>query len=337
MTSVEQSNRPRAVIAIGASAGGVSALQSVVSQLPSDLPAAVLAVLHIPATGPSSLPHILNRAGKLATRHPTDGEPLEEGVILIAPPDRHLRVVDGRVEVSSGFKENGHRPSVDVLFRSVSESYGAACAGIVLSGFLDDGAVGLSLIHQRGGLAIVQDPVDAAFPDMPRAAIRTGEVDKICPSAEVYHCLLPWLEEVLASPTIEAPTVDPDPNGAPPPPGLEMTEFTCPDCGGTLWLDDRQGVSNLRCRVGHRHTFDSFMLGKQEAVEAAIAAAIVALQERRDLCRRIQVRSLRSASPRRINRYEFEIRDIERRLRLLEDVASDLAESHLNQGSMDDD
>jgi two-component system chemotaxis response regulator CheB len=329
--------QPRAVIAVGASAGGVSALQTLVSTFPPDLPAAVLAVLHIPASGPSSLPAILNRAGKVPARHAEDGALLREGEVLVAPPDRHLRVVDGKVEVSRGQKENGHRPSVDVLFRSVSEIYGAACAGVILSGFLDDGAAGLSLIHRRGGLAIVQSPADAAFPDMPRAAIRTGEVDTICASAKIYDCLTPWLDAVLTSPPPREEILEPDPNGAPPPPGLEITEFTCPDCGGTLWLDERTGVANLRCRVGHRHSFNSLMMGKQGAVEAAISAAIVALQERRDLCRRIQVRADGAMSPRRRHRYETEIQDIEGRLRLLEQVASDLADSRLTREELQDD
>src|SRR5438874_505755 len=104
------------IIAIGASAGGVEALSTVVKGLPEDLPAAVFAVLHIPSDSTSHLPEILSRSGPLPAVHPRDGERLKHGHIYVAPPDCHLLVDRDRVRVVRGPRENRHRPAVDPLF-----------------------------------------------------------------------------------------------------------------------------------------------------------------------------------------------------------------------------
>src|SRR5262249_45983955 len=171
-------DRRQKVIVIGASAGGVEALRRVVSVLPADLPTAILAVCHTPP-GESALPQILERAGRLAAVHPEDGRPIEPGTILLAPPDRHL-VVDGpRVRLERGPKINGHRPAVDPLFRTAAEVFGRRVVGVILSGALSDGTLGLQAIKLAGGRAIVQG--DAPFQGMPTSAIEKVEVDQVLP------------------------------------------------------------------------------------------------------------------------------------------------------------
>ncbi|HEY2160089.1 MAG TPA: chemotaxis protein CheB [Solirubrobacteraceae bacterium] len=171
------------LVVIGASAGGVDVLRRVVSSLPADLPAAVCVVLHISADSPSALAGILARAGPLPCRAAADGDALRSWEIVVAPPDRHLTIGDGVVQVSDGPRENGHRPSVDVLFRSAATARGRRVAGVVLSGNQDDGAAGLAVIKEHGGAAIVQNPEDAVHPAMPRNAIARVRVDAIAPSA----------------------------------------------------------------------------------------------------------------------------------------------------------
>ena len=173
------------IIVIGASAGGVEALMGVVRALPSDLPAALFVVLHIPPDGASALPHILAAAGQLPAAHPRDGDPIEHGRIYVAPPDHHLLVEEGRVRVTRGPRENRYRPAVDPLFRSAARAYGSRVIGVVLSGMLDDGSAGMIAIASRGGIGVVQEPQDALFPGMPQSAIKNDSPAHIVPVAEI--------------------------------------------------------------------------------------------------------------------------------------------------------
>jgi two-component system chemotaxis response regulator CheB len=173
---------PVPLIGVGASAGGVEALTELVKRLPEDLPAAVFVVLHVSPAGTSVLDRILDRAGPLEVRMPADGEPIRPGVVYVAPPDRHLTIDDGVVALTAGPRENGHRPSVDVLFRSLATA-GAASTGVILSGTRDDGTRGLTRIKASGGTALLQDPGEALYPGMIRSAAQSVAVDGILPIA----------------------------------------------------------------------------------------------------------------------------------------------------------
>jgi two-component system chemotaxis response regulator CheB len=178
------------VILLGASAGGVHALQEVVKGLPAGLPAAVLVVLHVAPYGRSAMPAILSRAGVLPALHPEDDEPVQEGRIYVAPPDHHLIVQDGRVRLSHGPAENAQRPSIDILFRSAAQAYGPRVIAVVLTGNLDDGTAGLAVVKRLGGISIVQDPAGADYPSMPASAIHNMEVDHIVPLAGIARLLV---------------------------------------------------------------------------------------------------------------------------------------------------
>ena len=177
----------RDIIVIGASAGGIEALQTLISGLPPDLPATLFAVVHIPASLPSNLPYILNlnRNGCLPARHPQDRERIARGRIYIAPPDYHLLLENGSVQLWRGPRENGLRPAVNALFRSAAVSYGQRVIGVVLSGVLDDGSTGLWWVKHFGGLAVVQSPNDARFPDMPRNALEHVRADFVVRSSDM--------------------------------------------------------------------------------------------------------------------------------------------------------
>jgi two-component system chemotaxis response regulator CheB len=159
----------RDIIVVGASAGGIEALQQLVQTLPAHLPAAMLIVQHTRPSHRSYLPEILARQTELPVTHPVDSEPIIPGRIYIAPPDHHLLIEDEHIRVTKGPKENHCRPAVDPLFRSAAYFHGSRVIGVVLSGMLGDGTAGLWNIKDRGGLAVVQDPTDALYPAMPRA------------------------------------------------------------------------------------------------------------------------------------------------------------------------
>src|SRR5690349_15215676 len=113
----------RDMIVIGTSAGGVEALMTIASALPSDLPASIFVVLHQPPNGKSVLPNLLNRAGPLLATHAEDGEAIRSGRIYVAPPDLHMLIENQRIRLARGPRENRHRPSADPLFRSAARSF----------------------------------------------------------------------------------------------------------------------------------------------------------------------------------------------------------------------
>jgi two-component system chemotaxis response regulator CheB len=175
----------KALIVVGASAGGVEALRAFVSGLPVELPAPVVVVLHIPRSAPSALPAILTRAGPLTATSAQHGAALRAGVIYTAPADHHVLVVEGRVHLSVGPAENGHRPAIDPLFRSAAVAYGPQAVGVVLSGTRDDGTAGLAAIAACGGTALVQDPGDALFAAMPASALGHVPDARAYPAAKI--------------------------------------------------------------------------------------------------------------------------------------------------------
>jgi two-component system, chemotaxis family, protein-glutamate methylesterase/glutaminase len=171
------------IVAIGTSSGGLEALRGLLGTFPVEFPAPVCIVMHMAAESPGVLPALLNRSTALEVRYAADGDPLQAGHVYVAPPDRHLLVEPGRVRVSAGPRENRFRPAIDPLFRSVAQVFGPSAVAVVLTGSLDDGTSGLDVIKRLGGVAVVQDPADALFPEMPQSAIDHVAVDHIVPLA----------------------------------------------------------------------------------------------------------------------------------------------------------
>jgi two-component system, chemotaxis family, protein-glutamate methylesterase/glutaminase len=168
---------PSRIVAIGASAGGIEALQALASQLPSDFAAPICVVVHTAPDSPGLLPSILSRSGPLPAQHARDGVRIHPGHFYIAPADYHLMVEPGLLRLTKGPRENRFRPAVDPLFRSSAHVYGPGAIGVVLSGGLDDGTAGLHAIKRLGGTAVVQHPEDAVFPSMPMNAAKYVSVD----------------------------------------------------------------------------------------------------------------------------------------------------------------
>jgi two-component system chemotaxis response regulator CheB len=173
------------IIVIGASAGGIHPLRAIARSLPGDLQAAIFVVMHISPMSPSVLPKILDAPEGLRAFAAVDGEPIGPSRIYVAPPDLHLLVEPGCVRLSRGPRENNHRPAIDPLFRTAARAYGPRVLAIVLSGMLDDGALGLQVVKSEGGIAIVQDPVEAMYDQMPRNAIKAADIDYVLKVSEL--------------------------------------------------------------------------------------------------------------------------------------------------------
>jgi two-component system chemotaxis response regulator CheB len=276
------------VIVVGASAGGVEALVTFVSTLPTSTRQAVCAVLHISPAGKSAMPDILGRAGRLPVHSPADGDALLAGHIYVAPPDHHLEIEPGQIRVTQSPRENGHRPAIDVTMRSAAAAYDGAVAGFVLSGSRDDGTAGLLAIKHHGGTAVVQDPEEALYDGMPRSAIARVDVDAVLPLRDMAE----WLAR--------HPPTDPTPGGPPPMQGSHIpnvadppleeasgTRFTCPDCGGVLFEQDEGGLTRFRCSVGHVYSIESLSSAQASQLEGALWTAVRALEDRAQLLRRM--------------------------------------------------
>jgi two-component system, chemotaxis family, protein-glutamate methylesterase/glutaminase len=194
------SPRHRDLICVGASAGGITAVSDLLAALPADLPAAVFVVIHIPRTGDSVLPQILQRYTGLRVKHPKHGEPIEHGTVYVAPTNRHLLILPDRLALGNGPVENRVRPAVDALFRSAAVAHSSRVIGVVLTGNLDDGAAGLAAIKGHGGVAVVQDPDEAVCPGMPRAAVDAVQPDAVLPIAEIA----PYLTRLVGQPASDS-------------------------------------------------------------------------------------------------------------------------------------
>lgn len=171
------------VVVIGASAGGVEALTALLAALPADTPAAIVVVLHMAPAAPSVLPSILARAGRLPVTVATDGALLRAGQVYVGPPDAHLVINGDALALVRGPREHGHCPAIDPLFSSAARAHGRHVIGVVLSGNLSDGTLGLAEIKRHGGVALVQEPGEALFGGMPRSAIGGVAVDAVLPLA----------------------------------------------------------------------------------------------------------------------------------------------------------
>ena len=177
-------------IVIGTSAGGVEALSVLLPSLPVGLRAAVLIVLHLPRERPSLLVDIFTPKCRLPVREAEDKQPIEPGVVYFAPPDYHLLVDSGpRVALSADEPVNFSRPSIDVLFESAADVYGARLIGIILTGASHDGALGLEAVRRAGGVPIVQQPESAQVPTMAEAALKRGPVDRVLSLEEIAEWL----------------------------------------------------------------------------------------------------------------------------------------------------
>lgn len=273
---LDDHNATHDIIVIGASAGGVEALRTMLPLLPADLPAAIFVVLHVLPHTRSYLPEIL-KGCPLKVGHAADGSPIERGRIYIAPPNCHLLVESGHMHLSSGPRENRHRPAVNPLFRSAALAYGPRVIGVVLTGNLDDGTIGLWEIKRRGGVAVVQNPNDAVYSGMPQSAIGNVDVDfvvKLDEMPELLTSLAGTRAKGARSVNAEMP--------------VEPTRLTCPECRGPLGKQKAGRLPEFRCRVGHVYAPAALLSAHADTLERSLWAGVVALEEGAELAREMQ-------------------------------------------------
>jgi len=287
----------RDIVVVAASAGGLGPLRTMLSGLPADLPASLLVVLHIPVTGGRKLPWILDRAGPLRAARAVDGERLGPGRVYIAPPDRHLLVIKDTVRLSRGPRQNGFRPAADPLFSSAALHAGPRTTAVVLSGNLDDAALGSATVERRGGRVIVQDPAEADYSSMPRSAIAAAEHPIVTPAADLAGQVTRLAREKISMLFPNGSEQDEELAaeisgllaGAPETNTLSRTysDLTCPECGGPLYRAREGRTQTYDCLVGHRWSPQSLVEEQSASVERGLWLAIRSLEERGRLTARL--------------------------------------------------
>ncbi|HYF02449.1 MAG TPA: chemotaxis protein CheB [Patescibacteria group bacterium] len=294
------------IICIGASAGGVEALLTLMSGLPGNFPASIFVVVHMPAEPPSILHDILHRNGQLKVIQAQDGAFIKPGVMYVAQNDKHLVIEEGFLRVIHGPKENRFRPAIDPLFRSAALVYGPRAVGVILSGLLDDGTSGLVTIKEAGGIAIVQDPEDAMYPSMPKSALSRVKADYTVPISLLADVLKQVVEMPIGQNTsagihkrtkLETDIVkmDGDVMGKTQVIG-KPSGFACPECHGTLWEVEDPNMLRFRCHVGHAYTAASLQADQSENLEDKLWAVVAALDENAMLLRRMADENINSDS-----------------------------------------
>lgn len=283
------------LIVIGGSIGAVPALKALLPEVATDIPAAIFLAIHTAAKGPGLVSTVLSAAGRLPVSLAMEDAVFEHGHVYVAPPGRHLLIEDGKTRLGVGPKENMSRPAIDPLFRSAALSHGSRTIGVILSGYLNDGAAGLAAIKQCGGIALVQSPDDAEEAAMPLAAIETTNVDLCASAADLGRSLASYAKE-------KAGAVRPVPED------LKMevaiargnareatlvpkfaapSTLTCPDCGGVLAEIADGKPLRYRCQIGHAFTAATVLHANKSGVEEGLSVALRIIEERIGLISRM--------------------------------------------------
>lgn len=287
------------LIVLGGSAGAMPALLNLVDQLPPELPAAVLVVLHFAAEMDGRLPvQRLRRNTALPCQLAVEGMIPENGQLYLAPPDRHLLVSGPKILVRAGPRENRFRPAVDALFRSAAVSFGQKTTGVILSGMLHDGSAGIEFIKRCGGFAVVQDPDDSQYPSMPATAISAVPVDYIVPVSGMGALLVQLTDKMKEQPfnsqdlpedlKAEAAIAERVVGNVKAVDGIgTLAALSCPDCGGSLWELKHGTVQRFRCHTGHAFTAGELLLDNRKDLEETLWVALRMMEEQKLLLSRM--------------------------------------------------
>jgi two-component system chemotaxis response regulator CheB len=218
----------------------------------------------------------------------SDRQEIERSHIYVAPPDHHLMIDRSYMYTTHGPRENNTRPAVDPLFRSAAVVHGPHVIGVILSGILDDGASGLLAVKRCGGVAVVQDPEDAMYPEMPRSAMEIVDVDAAMALGDLPAVLTRLAQEPPGPPTappydllaeVEMSRVESGNIGQLNEIG-ELVPVTCAECGGPLWQIKDDKIARFRCRVGHAYTAKALAREITDAVERSLWVAVQMMDER---------------------------------------------------------
>ncbi len=284
----------RDIVVIGGSAGSSGPLKTILAALPRNLRAAVLIAVHVPANSTGIVRSVAS-ASSLPAKNAEDGDAILPGHVYLAPPNHHLLVMNDKLALGNGPRENLARPSIDALFRSAALSYGPRTIGVLLSGKMNDGAAGLATIKQAGGIALVQAPADAMTAEMPISALEATPVDLSATSRDLADAIVRFSSEP-PGPLILLPSgvkieVQIAAGGGSDPSKIKAiadpSAFTCPECGGVLSEVRHTKPLRFRCQIGHAFVAQTLIAEQRDFVEIALGVALRTLEERISLIERM--------------------------------------------------
>jgi two-component system chemotaxis response regulator CheB len=280
----------RDVLVVGGSSGSLGPLREIMRDIPPESQLSVFVALHL-AVSERPTSALLEGHTGLRVEVASNGAPYQPGFVYIAPANQHLVLVDGKMQVFRGPRENGARPSIDALFRSAAVHARSRVIAVLLSGRLFDGSAGVRAVQRCGGVGIVQDPSDALESELPRSALAETRVDHCLPAREIAKKVLERSAEVaplvvsvpddlavearlaLASAERSEETI---PHG-------QVAHLTCPECDGPLWRIEHGIESRYHCEVGHAYNAPTLVLLQSRRLERALWLALRTLVERRRL------------------------------------------------------
>jgi len=283
---------PAFVVVVGCSAGGLTALTELISQLKQRMDASIFIVMHLSRRGIGDfLIHRLQQYTSLPCEIAKHDAPIKKGHVYIAPPNHHLVIKPDRMILGHGPEENRWRPSIDVLFRSAAVAFGNHAIGVIITGLLDDGTAGMVAIKKCGGICVVQDPNEAEYPEMPLSVLNQLEVDYCISLAEMGFTLqeltkngLPKKVEVPPELVKEAMIAEKTATGIDQVNHLgEQTVYACPDCGGATWEIKRDGITRYRCHIGHSYSENDLLLKQASGLESTLWLALRMMEDRKNL------------------------------------------------------
>jgi two-component system, chemotaxis family, protein-glutamate methylesterase/glutaminase len=284
--------KARNLIVIGSSAGGLEALDALIRQLQADIHTSIFVVQHMaPENTGAAILQRLKKHKAFRCDLARNGERLAPGRIYVGPADYHLLVKKDHVLVTKGARENRYRPGIDPLFRSAAVTHGPHVIGVLLSGMLDDGTAGLTAIKKCGGVTIVQDPKDAAYPEMPQSALNNLKVDYCLPVSQMgkvverlvnrHPVRAVRVPQDIRTEAIIAERVLSDVKQVS---GLgEQVPYNCPNCGGVLWEMKTSKARRYRCHTGHSFTAAALLTSQTEKIEETLWVSLRMFEERKNL------------------------------------------------------
>lgn len=286
---VQNAHKQQRIIVIGASTGGFEAFKKIIKDLPGNFSASIFIVWHMSPDVRGILPEVLNRESKIFAANAYNNEEIKPNRIYVAPPDHHLIIKESRVIISHGPRENRFRPAVDPLFRSAAFHYRNRVIGIILSGGLDDGTAGLWAVKHHGGIAVVQNPLDAEVSSMPESALQKVNVDYVVPVNEMAELLVRLINEPVAENNIvmhdeqTKKEIDIATEESGMQNGVlkfdELTPYSCPECHGVLSRLHNDNIVRYRCHTGHAYSANALLTSITEKIEEGLYSALRGMEE----------------------------------------------------------